>query len=99
MTQATARPTTAKYAECIGRVWGTHPCIVRLSDGLMIPATGSAARRGEPACPLPANWRGDGYGPAWLKPLGAGRYARLGRMAPVTRPDVIAAADRAFGMA
>ena len=100
MTNATARPataTTARYTTCWARVWGQHPVLVRATDGLMVPCTHSPARRGEPACPMPRNWRGDGdTRGAWAKPLGADRYDTCGRMTDVTSPDVVAAADAAF---
>lgn len=99
MTQTARR---YQYGECLAFTMGkAHPVIVRISDGLMMPITGSPARRGEPYAPMPSNWLNDGrMQAAWAKPLEAGRFqyvdGRRGALRPLTRPDVVAAADRAF---
>jgi hypothetical protein len=111
-----AAATTARYTWVFADVvttrrdgtpdyWGEHPVLVRTADGLMVPCTGAAPRRGEPACPVPADWTGRAYTrdgrvtQPWAKPLAAGRYAVRGAARPVTRTDVVTAADAAFAAA
>ena len=89
--------TAATYAWCWCDAWGSHPALVRLTDGLMVPCTHTPARRGEPACPMPHDWAGMGdTRTAWAKPLGADTYSRTSPLRPITDAAVTAAADAAF---
>ena len=84
-----------------GRPVAPHPVIVRVSDGLMVPATHT--RRGRHAVALPPGWADDGDGRvAWAKPMHAGRYALTRRtrregLRPLRR-DLWGLADRVFSL-
>lgn len=109
----TVTTASTRYAWCFAEVttrrrdgstdrWGNHPCLVRLTDGLVMPCTGAAPRRGEPVRPMPADWMGRPYirggvvARPWAKPLAAGAHVRSASLHPITRPDVVAAADAAY---
>lgn len=83
-------------------VWGGHPALVRIADGLMVPCTHSAPRRGEPVCALPSDWANVGdRDNAWAKPWSAGQFGRMAgcSTAVVTDAALVAAADAAFAVA
>ena len=80
---------------------GSHPALVRVADGLMVPCSHSAPRRGQAGVPLPGNWASDGdMTPGWARATEAGSYSLMaGCVLRAAGAALEALADEAFALA